>query len=1385
MDKRASTRYIVSLKALVHPGTGRSWLCQIQDFCDAGLMLVEQGGRPRRALPGIAAGEEVAIHFSVPTSGKDHHFRLEGKIVRAMETGVAINFPTGMPEDAFQCLVEHSDMTPVSAVARMSAAAAEGAAAPATSTALRPRGIKPDDARKIVAAVRKEISQIVPEMTAAFFNYMDKELLELAKDAKSNAEQSEYFAAMSAVEKGKQRVGETFLQDVLNQIDAPRDLQTLLEERKKANEERKAQSQKKIKLTLINTDEFEDWLAVANMIQRSERMYENYLGEIFQRLGMIVDAWGHSEANPLGPAVISLGFDEAMQQVDLSKEIRQKAYIGYESVVIPLFRKLYISTTKLLEESGYFPDLDEDYVSGAEGASKASGKEVGETPVSHEPEEVEAFGEVDELEDLIDSDVDDEVEDEAAELEAEKIGSDFKDLLDEVMETMGRAEPLASSRAASSRRRSSRRRGSAPSAQPAAATQRRSSRRRSGLPAEAAQISPADHRDDVGEGIHSIYSSLREMVNGRFGAQALEQYEQGMDFLEEDEVHDLLSALEDEVIAAAGQRVPVRQRLAETASLVGGRALAPQTLQNIEVVENLVDSIEEDALLTDSSKDWIRQLELTLDKVATLDGEFFSEANPHSSLEVINQLASLGGALTGSAKRAVDQVIEEINTGFDDNPEIFDTARAKLAPLVERQNRAFTGNMQRAVKASQGQATLANAQRAVVSEMDNRYAGREIPEVFYKLLMPGWRNLLVNTHLRQGSQSPEWKKHVRALDQVFQQLDPNSDPKASPGYMEPEELIAHIESSLDSIAFEPGQRIPLINSLRQVMSGEVAPGEMPTIALAKNTIAEDLGFADVTNREETRRNIREFHSADLSWQRCLEKVQALHVGTWLEFTLKAEPEISIVAWINEESTQFVFVNRRGIKTYDLAAEELATHLAREEVRILDESDIPLTDRASHRMLQNMHNQLTHRATRDDLTGLLNRKEFEKALSEALEQAMREKTVHLCACLDLDQFKVINNTGGHDAGDKLLVTIGQLLTRSLGEHDVRLSRLGGDEFGILIRDCDAEKGGALMKSIADKIRALRFSWEKETFSLTVSCGLYYIDGATESVNKAMSGADSALIAAKEAGRDRIQEYKANDSEMAYRKDIMEFVSTIDRALDEDRFVLNCQKIQSIDRNNPDDHYEILLTILNEKNEPQPPQDFIVAAEQYNRMGAVDRWVIRNAFQFISSNMLKLDHLGAFSINLSGNSLKEPGFMDFVLAQFNETKLPTSKVCFEITETSTMGNLEDVIEFMEKMKIIGVRFSLDDFGTGLSSYSYLRNLPVDYLKIDGIFVKDIKDSPSDYAVVKSINEIGHFMGKKTIAEYVEDEEILEILREIGVDYAQGWGVGKKLPITTLLE
>ncbi len=1370
MEQRKTPRYAIDLNALVHPNVGRSWLCSIRDFCEGGMLLVEQEGNRRRSLPGIAQGENVGIHFAVPnTSGADQHFRLEGRIVRVLDSGVGIAFSEGMDDDAMTALLNHSNSKPIHSkppAARQqakqespseqeeSSGAAQSrqggsASAQATESNLELQvevgaasGISRTDARRVIGAIRREVSRVMPEMNSAFFSYMDEELLKLARDAKSNAEQSDYFAAMSNLEKAKKKVGEAFINEVLDQIDNPRNLKALLEARKAAEQERKKQQASRVKLSLVNTEEFEDWLAVANIVSRSERVYESYLKKIHLAMGMLVDSWAHSEANPVGTAVFTHAFDNAIRDVELTKQIRQKVYSGFESKAVPLFRKLYIALIKMIEESGVFPDLDDD-------SFVFTGSAVTTSEPESESESEAGLDQVEEVEEEADADADSASENETDSVE------DDADLRSQIADLREQLQNRGDDRGRRRPRGDGSRAGSASTAR----------------------------RRDIGETISSIYSTVRNLM-GQVEEEDFELEEgEEAELVQLEEVQSLLSNLQQEV-SGSSDRVPVRRRLQESLASTGAnRRIAPAALESLGVVENLVDSIEDDKLLAPNAKDWIRQLELTLDKVATSNTDFLDSENPHESLEVINQLAQLGGSESGGIKRGVEEVIKHINDNFDSNPKVFDEAAEQLKPLVDRQSRAFTGNVQRTVKASEGQQTLMNAQRAVVSEMDTMLSGRQVPEVLLKLLMPGWRNLLVNTHLRQGRESTDWAQQVQVLEQVLEHLDGTLDPGDSAN-LDPQELLQQVEQGLDSIAFEPGQRAPLINSLRRFIVDGEDPAAIPRVEVAEDTVATTLGFSDVEQKDERRRELIETFSGDEDWNSCLERASHLHIGEWLEFTEQAGAQIAIVAWSSDDKSNFVFVNRRGVKTHELIIEDLASKMHEGTARILDDSEIPLTDRASHRMLQNMHNQLTHQATHDELTGLINRKEFERELARVLGLAKRSDSHHLLVYMDLDQFRVINNSAGSEGGDKLLKEIAALLKDRLSEVQVIVSRLGGNEFGLLIENCERDAGVSVTKQLCDQIKKYRFDWEDQSYSLTASCGVVVVDREVESVSSMITAADAACNAAKEAGRDRIQLYEADDQELENRRNIMEFVSQIDYAIENDRFQLNCQKIAPIDEDADHAHYEILLTVLDEDDNPLPPQDFIVAAETYNRMGAIDRWVIRNAFKFIASNILKLDDLGAFSINISGNSLTEDDFMEFVLEQFNETRLPTSKICFEITETSAIGKLDHAIDFMERMRVIGVQFSLDDFGTGLSSYSYLRSLPVDYLKIDGIFVKDIKNNPNDYAVVKSINEIGHFMGKKTIAEFVEDEEILEILREIGVDFAQGYGIERKRPIVELI-
>ena len=411
-------------------------------------------------------------------------------------------------------------------------------------------------------------------------------------------------------------------------------------------------------------------------------------------------------------------------------------------------------------------------------------------------------------------------------------------------------------------------------------------------------------------------------------------------------------------------------------------------------------------------------------------------------------------------------------------------------------------------------------------------------------------------------------------------------------------------------------------------------------------------------------------------------------------------------------------------------------------------------------------------------------EFERSLEASISRAKLQNKQHVLLYLDLDQFKIVNNTSGHTAGDELLKQVGEVLTKLLSDVAVCVARLGGDEFGILIENVLTQDARQHAQDIQQAVRNLKFEWRERQYSISTSMGLVFLDEITDSVDTVMRHVDEACFMAKEAGRNRIQEYEIGDARMMQRHGVMEWVTALDKAVDENRLILNCQRIAPLRNNDPHAaHYEILLTMRDELGDIIAPSDFILAAETYNRMIVVDRWVIENTFKWMAGNRAKVDRFSGFSINVSGHSVNDESFAEFIMENFSTHQIPTGKITFEVTETAAISNLDNAIDFMNRMKIIGCKFSLDDFGTGLSSYSYLRNLPVDYVKIDGVFVKNLDTNPSDYAVVKSINEIGHYMGKQTIAEYVENDAILEKLNEIGVDYGQGYGIEKPLLLKNL--
>jgi len=426
-------------------------------------------------------------------------------------------------------------------------------------------------------------------------------------------------------------------------------------------------------------------------------------------------------------------------------------------------------------------------------------------------------------------------------------------------------------------------------------------------------------------------------------------------------------------------------------------------------------------------------------------------------------------------------------------------------------------------------------------------------------------------------------------------------------------------------------------------------------------------------------------------------------------------------------------------------------------------------------------QLSYQAAHDALTDLINRREFENRLGAAIEEIRRSpEQTHALLYLDLDQFKIVNDTFGHAAGDALLQRVAEIVHSKIRSTDL-LARLSGDEFGVLLERCSEQRALAVAEDIRCAVEGYRFEWKDSFTTVRCSIGVVVVSEENLDVASLMSSADVACYAAKDLGRNQVHLYR--DSDAAMRHEEMKWVSRISSALDESRLELYYQPIIGIGKKDKRmrGHYELLLRMRDEKGELVSPDQFIPAAERYNLMSTLDRWVIREALAKLADRESPEEAAYTIAINLSGTSLSEDRFLGDVIKELEKQKLPRGAVCFEITETAAISNLSRVVHFMQSLKALGCMFSLDDFGSGLSSFTYLKNLPVDYLKIDGQFIRNVAEDSVDESMVKAIREVGHAMGIETIAERVETKKVLEKLGALGVEYAQGYYIARPASVS----
>lgn len=1092
-----------------------------------------------------------------------------------------------------------------------------------------------------------------------------------------------------------------------------------------AEEDDSANGQANGRLSLVDKDIFEDWLTLKVMAARAESHFHDDLLHLQLRFDELFGIALSARKNPLHPIVICTAFGEALRLLPLKQKTDRIILAAYEEHVINNLDELYRDANVALSQAGVLPDLDvgryisEHYRQKPSASAPPVAKANTEAaPDPLAPKETAAAEPAPESAEVID--IRNARRDEAS------------------------TKPLANTSAATGAPGRARR--------PAAPATNLAARQ------FALQQHIARHAYDT------VRKLLSESNMQAARARALDAAEPEVPVANEVRVEEALSSLQRSLDAQS-----LSGDLSERVSAAineGGEAplqVDHDVQAAIDVIHHLFEGIISNPVLSGRVKEAIKRLEVPFLRLLLVDDSFLMEET-HPARQMLNRMAHLG--VRGSANLAaheqeIDQEVTDVLQHFDRDVDVFSRALEKLDKLAGRQQTLYQRNIKRVTESYEGKQKIVLARREVNQALERRIGGKEVPKAALSLIDAGWRQLLVQALLRHGRDSREWHSYLGVIDHMIKAVD------KVPSQEQLSELLGAIKSGLGQVDHTQMQNARLISELRDLLSQKAradAPPELVSVP------------AGVVGAEED-----QIEAGDEVQQRWIRRAQRYEPGDWFSSFDNGQEMTVRLAWTDTDKRTFVFVNHQGMKIIELRVDDFAERLSRDEIKPIDNLDAPAVDRGLESMVQRVYDQMAHQATHDDLTALLNRREFERLLRQRLTGHDHSASL---LHVDIDQFKVVNTYGGPEAGDEMIRQMGKLIAETFPGSMV--ARLGGDEFAVWLENLPPEAAQRAAETFSRRVAAERFVCGNNPYSVTVSIGIVHRLKDQTSASELLRAASSACQLAKESGRNRIQRYTPEDKELAKRDDVMAWVAKLNEAIDNDRLLLRCQRIEPTTQADGDlPAYEVLISIVGAEGEFMAPSDFLHAAERYNRMHALDRWVVANVLRWMHANPTVVEKLDHLSINLSGHSLNDTTLLEFLFEHFQRYPVPRERICFEVTETAAIANLEDAADFIRELQGLGCRFSLDDFGSGLASYGHLKHLPVDYIKIDGSFIRDIADDPADLALVRSINEMGHLMGKRTIAEYVENDRIRECLRSIGVDFVQGYGVEQPRPLDSLSQ
>lgn len=1268
-DLRLQRRFEVLQAARLKTASGNELACEIHDFCLGGLFLKfddPQEGAATAAT--MTDGEDVEVSFTPPPAISPQTFNLRARLARRGPDGVGVAF-IGTPIEATRTLNK------VAASMRTQRMVSK-----------RYQGM---DGRQLQETCKTLLTQSLQDAVSEFYVVIGDKLSAAAAQSTNFAERNDLMAAIDLIRLHETAAQQNVQQHVLESLDE------LFKPKRKPEP-----SREKASLSLVQTEEFEDWLNLTAEINKLEARFSEELLALEPRLEKLYGRPIDRSTNPFAPSVIEHGVKATFERLPLSLKVRQVIYTAMREALLHPLGELYQQFDSLLPQADR--PQKQPSVQAPDTWADTQGAGLGE---DMNPDSVMFVG-----------------------------GQPADDRPPEPVVAPRHAGPPASAGGVAGALMSLFRRA-----------------QRATQPYASEGVAPAGGAGPGGQ----------QRVPAAAGAHV----PQGVPFA---------AGAASLQAAAPGMQAPVAGNFAPRFAAATSRVLGELVIDgriepgqeaaaqgSADVFGVLAETIESEKSLSGNVKHAIKQLEEPLLKLAVLDAGFLnSPQHPaHRVLNAVDRLAMVSSDDGRINDQKLLQVIQRwtdrIRNEADKNPGIYEEARSQLEKVLKPLMRIRNIRIARLQAGLEGWQKMGQANRSITQEVQRRIDGREVPDVVLEFFNPGWRNYLIRVLLRDGAGSSEEAEAWQAVDRLLEWMDPTLTER--PPFNEVQRLLTYIDSRLTLVS--AGKDVQE-SVLERLADGLFYP-ERSSFKL--------LSGVKVASRQQEAEQALDEKDAALIGQ--------FRVGDWLSF-VRASTPLNLI-WIGDDPNVFVFANYKGVRKLELKRDEFLELLKSGEAKRTDNLDLPLMDRSFSSMIEHMHRNLVKQAINDPETGLMRRPEFMRRVKRTWLHVDGEAGGCVMGVIDIEDLRMVQVRIGADGYQKMIHALAQHLNQKCSAGGF-IARTGERTFAFM-RACQSQDMAQEMaEAFVTRVNQFNFEWDGEAFTLTANAGLAwamaYVDPETL-YNKA----DTACLAAKHEGHNQVVLYREADAEHKGHAGLAYWAGRFNSILNSGRLYLRCQPIVSLaEETGQSSHYEILLGASNDDSEPIHIGDFVAAIERLKRVSELDQWVVREVFDWIRCHPQKFEQVGAFSINLSGQSVNSKPFLGFMEEELGRGDIPGHKLIFEITESAAIDSFANAEAFIKKFRRYGCRFSLDDFGVGFSSFTYLKNLKVDYLKIDGSFVRDMLRNEVDVALVSSMHETSRFLGIKTIAESVENQETLEQLKAIGVDYVQGYLTGKPLRI-----